>query len=127
MGQAVAYMERESARVVRGHKATKAERAAGYRGHADDASRRPGLSASGYRHRVNRLQDPQLHTHFVIGNWAQGPDGRYTAFAAEHIYEHAKAGGAVYQLALRSKLRELEPWVEWGRGRERDGGVVRAS
>ncbi len=63
---------------------------------------------------MNRLQDPQLHTHFVIGNWAQGPDGRYTAFAAEHMYENAKAGGAVYQLALRSKFRELEPWVEWG-------------
>ena len=67
-----------------------------------------------YRHRVNRLQDPHLHTHYVIGNWAEGPDGRFTALAAEHIYEHAKAGGAVYQLALRSKLRELEQWVEWG-------------
>ncbi len=39
VGQAIAYMERESARVVRGHKATKAERAAGCRRHIDDASR----------------------------------------------------------------------------------------
>lgn len=111
--QAIAYMERDSARVVRGHKATKAELAAGIE---DTLSthRAVGFVGIRYRHRVNRLQDPHLHTHYVIGNWAEGPDGRFTALAAEHIYEHAKAGGAVYQLALRSKLRELERWIEWG-------------
>ena len=110
---AIAYLERESARVVRGHKATRAERAEGI---ADTLTthRATGFVGIRYRHRVNRLQDPQLHTHYVIGNWAMGPDARCTAFAAEHIYEHAKAGGAVYQLLLRYKVRELEPWVEWG-------------
>ncbi len=112
-GGAISYMERESARVVRGHKATKAERAAGI---ADtlETHRASGFVGIRYRHRVNRLQDPHLHTHYVIGNWAAGPDGRYTALAGEHIYDHAKSGGAVYQLLLRSKLRELEPWIEWG-------------
>jgi len=111
--QAVTYMERDSARVVRGHKASKAELAAGI----EDTlrtHRAVGFVGIRYRHRVNRLQDPHLHTHYVIGNWAEGPDGRFTALAAEHIYDHAKAGGAVYQLALRSKLREFEQWVEWG-------------
>jgi conjugative relaxase-like TrwC/TraI family protein len=111
--QAIAYMERDSARVVRGHKASKADLAAGIEDTLT-THRAVGFVGIRYRHRVNRLQDPHLHTHYVIGNWAQGPDGRCTALAAEHIYEHAKAGGAVYQLALRSKLRELEPWVEWG-------------
>jgi conjugative relaxase-like TrwC/TraI family protein len=112
-GQAIAYMERESARVVRGHKATKSERLAGIEDTLT-THRAGGFVGIRYRHRLNRLLDPQLHTHYVIGNWAIGPDGRATALAAEHIYDHAKSGGAVYQLALRSKLRELEPWVEWG-------------
>ena len=111
--QAIAYMERDSARVVRGHKASKADIAAGIEDTLT-THRAVGFVGIRYRHRVNRLQDPHLHTHYVIGNWAEGPDGRFTALAAEHIYEHAKAGGAVYQLALRSKLRELERWIEWG-------------
>jgi conjugative relaxase-like TrwC/TraI family protein len=111
--QAIAYMERDSARVVRGHKASRADLAAGIEDTLT-THRAVGFVGIRYRHRVNRLQDPHLHTHYVIGNWAEGPDGRFTALAAEHIYEHAKAGGAVYQLALRSKLRELERWIEWG-------------
>ena len=114
-------MERESARVVRGHKASKADLAAGI----EDTlrtHRATGFVGIRYRHRVNRLQDPHLHTHMVVGNWAQGPDGRFTALAGEHIYEQAKAGGAVYQLALRSRARELEPWIEWG---EVENGLAR--
>ena len=111
--QAISYLERDSARVVRGHKASKADRAQGIEDTLK-THRARGFVGIRYRHRVNRLQDPHLHTHYVIGNWAEGPDGRYTALAAEHIYDHAKSGGAVYQLALRSRLRELEPWVEWG-------------
>lgn len=111
--QAIGYMERESARVVRGHKATRAEREAG----VEDTlttHRAVGFAGIRYRHRVNRLQDPQLHIHYVIGNWGIGPDGRVTALAGEHIFDHAKAGGAVFQMALRYKMCELEPWIEWG-------------
>ena len=111
--QAIGYMERESARVVRGHKATKAERLQG----VEDTlttHRAVGFAGIRYRHRVNRLQDPQLHIHYVVGNWGIGPDGRVTALAGEHIFDHAKAGGAVFQMALRHKMRELEPWIEWG-------------
>ncbi len=111
--QAISYMERDSARVVRGHKASKADLEQGIEDTLT-THRAVGFVGIRYRHRVNRLQDPHLHTHYVIGNWAEGPDGRCTALAAEHIYDHAKAGGAVYQLALRSRLRELERWVEWG-------------
>jgi conjugative relaxase-like TrwC/TraI family protein len=111
--QAIGYMEREGARVVRGHKASKKDRALGIEDTLE-THRAGGFVGIRYRHRVNRLQDPQLHTHYVIGNWALGPDGRYTALAAEHIYDLAKSGGAVYQMILRSKVRELEPWVEWG-------------
>jgi conjugative relaxase-like TrwC/TraI family protein len=121
--QAIGYMERDSARVVRGHKASKADLELGIEDTLT-THRAAGFVGIRYRHRVNRLQDPHLHTHYVIGNWAEGPDGRCTALAAEHIYDHAKAGGAVYQLALRSRLRELERWVEWG---EVENGLAEVS
>jgi conjugative relaxase-like TrwC/TraI family protein len=111
--EALKYMERETARVVRGHKASKEERA---RGLSDSLSthKADGFVGARYRHRTTRSQDPHLHTHVVVGNWSQGPDGRYTALAGEHLYAHAKAGGTIYQSVLRAKVHELLPWVEWG-------------
>jgi conjugative relaxase-like TrwC/TraI family protein len=112
--EALKYMEREAARVVRGHKASRKELEKDSGADTLTTHRAQGFVAIKYRHRMNRLQDPHLHTHVVVGNYAQGPDGRWTALAAQHIYEHAKAGGHVYQTILRAKMRELFPWVEWG-------------
>jgi hypothetical protein len=44
---------------------------------------------------------------------ARGRDGRWTALDAKHIYEHAKAGGSVYQAHLRQAVRERLPWASW--------------
>jgi hypothetical protein len=38
-----------------------------------------GLLAVGFDHRTSREGDPLLHTHLVIANRVQGPDGRWTA------------------------------------------------
>ena len=38
-----------------------------------------GLLAVGFDHRTSRKGDPLLHTHLVIANQVQGPDGRWTA------------------------------------------------
>ena len=43
------------------------------------SQRAGGFVAAAYRHRMSRAQDPQLHTHVVCANMAQGPDGRWTA------------------------------------------------
>ena len=113
---AVAYIEQEACRVRRGHNGTKAERERGdprgwERARSESAE---GFVAAAYRHRMSRAQDPQLHTHVVAANMAQGADGRWTALDAKHIYEHAKAGGFVYQAHLRLAVRERLPWAVWG-------------
>src|SRR6266487_4287836 len=38
-----------------------------------------GLLAIGYDHRTSREGDPQLHTHLLVQNLTEGPDGRVTA------------------------------------------------
>ena len=38
--------------------------------------------AVGFDHRTSREGDPLLHTHLIIANRVQGPDGRWTALRA---------------------------------------------
>jgi conjugative relaxase-like TrwC/TraI family protein len=113
---ALAYMEQEACRVRRGHNGTRAEREAGLaRGwERVRPERAGGFLAAAYRHRMSRAQDPQLHTHAVCANMARGADGRWTALDGTTIYEHAKAGGHLYQAHLRHAVRERVPWAEWG-------------
>ncbi|MEV4419993.1 MobF family relaxase [Patulibacter sp. NPDC049589] len=72
-----------------------------------------GLVAAAYRHRLSRSLDPQLHTHVVAVNASQGPDGRWTALDARHIYRHAKTAGTLYQAHLRAEVRD-RLGLEWG-------------
>ncbi len=113
---ALAYIEGEACRVRRGHNGTVAEREAGDPRGWERARSEPagGFVAAAYRHRMSRAQDPQLHTHVVAANMAQGADRRWTALDARHIYEHAKAGGSVYQAHLRQAVSERVPWAVWG-------------
>src|SRR5450755_1892781 len=113
---AVSYMEREACRVRRGHNGTKAGREAGLATGLQRArpERAGGFVAAAYRHRMSRAQDPQLHTHVVCANMAQGADGRWTALDGTVVYEHGKAGGVVYEAHLRQAVRERLPWAEWG-------------
>jgi TrwC relaxase len=43
---------------------------------------RTGVVGGGFDHRTSRGGDPLLHTHLVVGNRVQGPDGRWTALTA---------------------------------------------
>ncbi|MGZ6651357.1 MAG: MobF family relaxase [Solirubrobacteraceae bacterium] len=98
---AVGYLEREACRVRRGRGGVRRELGEGF-------------VAAGYRHRMSRAEDPQLHTHVVAANMARGADGRWTALDATPIYQHAKAAGFLYQAHLRAAVRERLPWVRWG-------------
>lgn len=99
--EAMGYLEREACFVRRGRGGEQTEKAAGFLG-------------ARYRHRMSRLEDPQLHTHSTISSAAQGPDGRWTALHGRELYRHAKAAGFVYQAALRDNVRRELPWAEWG-------------
>jgi conjugative relaxase-like TrwC/TraI family protein len=71
-----------------------------------------GFVAAAFMHRASRAGDPLLHTHVVVGNLTQGPDGRWTALDARHLYRQGKTGGYLYQAVLRRELTE-RLGVEW--------------
>ena len=65
-----------------------------------------GFLAAAYLHRTSRAWDPQLHTHVLIANATQGPDGRWTRLYHPAIYDHAKTAGYIYEANLRHELTE---------------------
>jgi conjugative relaxase-like TrwC/TraI family protein len=71
-----------------------------------------GFAAAAFLHRASRAGDPLLHTHVVVGNLTLGPDDRWTALDARHLYRHAKSAGYVYQAVLRAELTE-RLGVQW--------------
>ncbi len=97
--QAMGYMERQACKARRGRDGVVQVEGSGF-------------VAAAFRHRVSRAEDPLLHTHVVLGNLTQGPDGRWTALDARHLYRHAKAAGYLYQAALREELTE-RLGVDW--------------
>jgi conjugative relaxase-like TrwC/TraI family protein len=71
-----------------------------------------GLLAVGFDHRNSREGDPLLHTHLVVANRVQGPDGRWTALDGRDLYRHRLAADAIYRAAYQHQLsRSLG--VEW--------------
>ncbi len=94
VGQALGYLEREAGEVLLGHNCTV--RLAG-----------GGFVAAAFRHRSSRAGDPQLHTHVLTTNMAQGSDGRWSALDGRQLYWQAKTAGTLYQTALRHELGEL--------------------
>jgi conjugative relaxase-like TrwC/TraI family protein len=71
-----------------------------------------GLLAVGFDHRTSREGDPLLHTHLVIANRVQGPDGRWTALDGRDLYRHRLAADTIYRATYQRELvRTLG--VEW--------------
>jgi conjugative relaxase-like TrwC/TraI family protein len=71
-----------------------------------------GLLAVGFDHRTSREGDPLLHTHLVIANRVQGPDGQWTALDGRDLYRHRLAADAIYRASYQRELvRTLG--VEW--------------
>jgi len=100
LAEALGYLEREACRARRG---------AG--GHIQ--VRGEGFVAAAFRHRASRTGDPLLHTHVVVGNLTRGPDGRWTALDARHLYRHGKTAGYLYQAVLRREL-QARLGIRWG-------------
>lgn len=71
-----------------------------------------GYLAAAYRHRSSRNGDPQLHTHVLVANATQGPDGKWTRLYHPAIYEQAKTAGYLYEAQLRHEL-SLHLGIEW--------------
>jgi conjugative relaxase-like TrwC/TraI family protein len=71
-----------------------------------------GVLAVGFDHRTSREGDPLLHTHLVVANRVQGPDGRWTALDGRDLFRHRLAADAIYRATYQRELvRTLG--VEW--------------
>jgi conjugative relaxase-like TrwC/TraI family protein len=71
-----------------------------------------GLLAVGFDHRTSREGDPLLHTHLVVANRVQGPDGRWTALDGRDLYRHRLAADAIYRASYQRELARTLG-VEW--------------
>jgi conjugative relaxase-like TrwC/TraI family protein len=71
-----------------------------------------GVLAVGFDHRTSREGDPLLHTHLVIANRVQGPDGRWTALDGRDLYRHRLAADAIYRATYQRDLSRTLG-VEW--------------
>jgi conjugative relaxase-like TrwC/TraI family protein len=71
-----------------------------------------GLLAVGFDHRTSREGDPLLHTHLVIANRVQGPDGRWTAVDGRDLYRHRLAADTIYRATYQRELSRALG-VEW--------------
>src|SRR5215218_6073201 len=72
-----------------------------------------GLVAVAFEHRMSRAGDPNLHTHVLVQNAAQGPDGRWTALDSDRLYAHLMAADHLYLAAERAALTQ-RLGVRWG-------------
>jgi conjugative relaxase-like TrwC/TraI family protein len=93
VAEALGYLEREACVARRGRGGAVTVAGGGFVGAA-------------FRHRTSRAGDPLLHTHVVIANVTQGPDGRWTALDGRLLYRHSKTAGYLYQAALRAEVTE---------------------
>jgi Ti-type conjugative transfer relaxase TraA len=93
VADAIGYLERQACRARRGK-----DGLVQVTGH--------GFVAAAFGHRTSRAGDPLLHTHVVVANRVQGPDGRWTALDARPVFAQAKTAGYLYQARLRAEVGE---------------------
>jgi conjugative relaxase-like TrwC/TraI family protein len=106
----IQYLERHGLGVRRDHNGTDRYQAVG------------GLVAVAFEHRMSRAGDPNLHTHVLVQNAAQGPDGRWTALDSDRLYAHLMAADHLYLAAERAALNQ-RLGVRWGSVDERSGAA----
>lgn len=72
-----------------------------------------GVVAAAFDHWDSREADPNLHTHVVIANRAQGPDGKWRTLDSRAIYKAAVAMSERYDTILADHIT-ARLGLEWG-------------
>jgi conjugative relaxase-like TrwC/TraI family protein len=72
--------------------------------HGAEHVRGEGLLAVGFTHRTSRAGDPLLHTHMIITNRTQGPDGQWRTLDSRDLLAHRVTADAMYQAAYQQEL-----------------------
>ena len=71
------------------------------------------LTAAVFTHSTSREAEPQLHSHCVVMNATQLPDGRWFSFSNESAISNKKLLGQIYQnelaIALQQQGYQIEP------------------
>jgi conjugative relaxase-like TrwC/TraI family protein len=106
----IRYLERHGIGVRRDHNGT------------DRYHVQTGVLAVAFEHRLSRSGDPQFHTHVLVQNAAQGPDGRWTALDSDRLYAQLMAADHLYLAAERAALTE-RLGVRWGPVDARSGAA----
>jgi conjugative relaxase-like TrwC/TraI family protein len=68
--------------------------------------RTDGYVAAWFTEFTSRAEDPQLHTHVVVGNRVKGVDGVWRAIDGRLLYRNKLAAGYLHEAELRSSLTE---------------------
>ncbi|MCZ7534434.1 MAG: AAA family ATPase [Acidimicrobiia bacterium] len=68
--------------------------------------RTKGYVSACFTESTSRADDPQLHTHVVVGNRVEGVDGVWRAIDGRLLYRHKLAAGYLHEAELRSRLTE---------------------
>jgi conjugative relaxase-like TrwC/TraI family protein len=80
-----------------------------------------GLVASRHNHFGSRELEPQLHSHVLSFNAAQGVDGKWRALHADHMLQHTMAAGALYRAEQAWQLRQRGYGIVKERDLDADG------
>lgn len=65
------------------------------------------ILAATFRHDLSRATDPNLHTHAVVINATQRPDGQWRALEQTDFYRQQKLMGALYRTELALEAQKL--------------------
>ncbi len=88
-----------------------------------------GFVAAAYRHRTSRppekgaIPDPQTHTHVLVANVVEHPDGTWGALDGRATYAWKMALGAMYRQALVCELEAADIHLPWKATRA-DRGLI---
>ncbi|WP_293770094.1 MobF family relaxase [Sporichthya sp.] len=63
-----------------------------------------GAIAPAFEHHDTRAGDPNLHTHLVIANRVQGPDGRWRSVDGQVLYQATVACSEIYDSTVADLL-----------------------
>jgi conjugative relaxase-like TrwC/TraI family protein len=83
-----------------------------------------GVIAAHFRHGVSAAGDPHIHTHVVLANLVQGPDGRWSALDSSGLWETGRIMGPIYDLALRHELHRAGLRLRWDLGQDRTADLA---
>jgi conjugative relaxase-like TrwC/TraI family protein len=80
------------------------------------------LCAAAFTHDASRALDPQLHTHYVVANATQAPNGKWYALDEFHLLHAIRYAGKVYQNELARAVLDLGYDIEDVREKGRIAG-----